>query len=953
MRTHVLTGLVTASAVCGIAAHPAGGAVIFLSGDTNVTHALVGSVGVDIDPGNQQFFVNVLQGGTVVVVLETSHDGSVEVADTDLVTFYDERAGVTATLIEGPVTAADLAEADLFLVPLPDTAFTGAELSAMSDFLDAGGSIFLSGENGSFPTENSYVNDALAALGSNMEIINTTFDAGFTIATGDQIAEDPFTAGVETFTYAAPSEVALTRGGTILFFGTEGEPFLAYEETAFEDCNNNSIPDDVDIAEGISQDCNDNGVPDECDIADETSDDCNEDGVPDECQDCDENGTADECEIDADPSLDLNGNGILDECEGQANFNPPQQWGAAGEPSIEAVGDLDGDEDTDVVTAIPDLNVIQVFLNQGNDAQDDWQGLVANDPIPVGNDPSSVAVGSFNSNDDSDLDVAVANRADGTVSILLNDGTGDGALTLVADIPVGDTPSSVAVDDYNSDFLADLGVTLEQPETFVILFGDGDGRFSLPPLAGGPQLGFTPVVLFADDFDNNKCPDLTGGGSDESAEGGPPVGRIFVGLGQGDGTFDIEIYTVGLFPTDVCTGDLNGDGNTDIVASNSGDDTVSILINAGDGTFLTPITIPVGILPVSVECADLSSDGVPDLAVAVEDESVGPAVQVLQNVPSLGGPAGGVQFDPPIAFPLPAEPTFVVAAELNMDGNNDLVLTTLADGASGSVTTLLGDPDPISLPLGLDIKPGGCPNPLNPSSHGVLPVGLLGTADFDITQVDVSTVTISRADGVGIGVPPNEGPPGPHSTFSDVATPIDDDDECACHDLEGDGITDLSMKFRTDDVVAGLQLDDLNSGAVIELVVSGFLHDGRPFAASDCVLLVGNAPPGGLVVTAEAPVYIEVDPPDILGDAGGFPAFDRLYVQDTIVTLTTPVYSQGWIFIGWDLGAHGFLAGGGNTLLLRDPVIDVLVSDEVKRVEAVFVPLLPAPPGPAPGRDQE
>ncbi len=49
------------------------------------------------------------------------------------------------------------------------------------------------------------------------------------------------------------------------------------------DCNENGIPDDVDIAEGTSQDCNKNGVPDECDLADGTSEDCNENGVPDEC----------------------------------------------------------------------------------------------------------------------------------------------------------------------------------------------------------------------------------------------------------------------------------------------------------------------------------------------------------------------------------------------------------------------------------------------------------------------------------------------------------------------------------------------------------------------------------------------------------------------------------------------------------------------------------------------
>ena len=52
-----------------------------------------------------------------------------------------------------------------------------------------------------------------------------------------------------------------------------------------EDCNNNGIPDDHDLASGTSDDCQPNGVLDECDIAEGTSDDLNGNGIPDECED--------------------------------------------------------------------------------------------------------------------------------------------------------------------------------------------------------------------------------------------------------------------------------------------------------------------------------------------------------------------------------------------------------------------------------------------------------------------------------------------------------------------------------------------------------------------------------------------------------------------------------------------------------------------------------------------
>ena len=51
------------------------------------------------------------------------------------------------------------------------------------------------------------------------------------------------------------------------------------------DCNENLIPDECDLSEGVSRDCNSNGLLDECE-------DCNGNGVPD---DCDLECTSEEC----------------------------------------------------------------------------------------------------------------------------------------------------------------------------------------------------------------------------------------------------------------------------------------------------------------------------------------------------------------------------------------------------------------------------------------------------------------------------------------------------------------------------------------------------------------------------------------------------------------------------------------------------------------------------------
>jgi len=144
---------------------------------------------------------------------------------------------------------------------------------------------------------------------------------------------------------------------------------------------------------------------------------------------------------------------------------------------------------------------------------------------------------------------------------------------------------------------------------------------------------------------------------------------------------------------------------------------------------------------------------------------------------------------------------------------------------------------PSTLSLNLDIKAGSCPNPLNLKSRGKLPVALLGTEEFDVSTIDPASITLARADGTGGHVVPFDGPPGPNVTIEDVGTPFDGE-LCDCHEVEGDGIDDLSIKFSRPEVVAALELATFEPGATVELVVSGQLQDGTAFSASDCILIV-------------------------------------------------------------------------------------------------------------------
>ena len=126
------------------------------------------------------------------------------------------------------------------------------------------------------------------------------------------------------------------------------------------------------------------------------------------------------------------------------------------------------------------------------------------------------------------------------------------------------------------------------------------------------------------------------------------------------------------------------------------------------------------------------------------------------------------------------------------------------------------------LSVAMDIKPGSCPNPFNTKSRGVLPVALLGTIDFDVTAIDVSTLALE-------GVAPIR------SGYEDVATPFGAD-LCGCNAAGSDGFMDLTLKFKTQDVVAAV---GSTTGDRV-LTLTGLLLDGTPFVAEDCILFVGG-----------------------------------------------------------------------------------------------------------------
>ena len=129
----------------------------------------------------------------------------------------------------------------------------------------------------------------------------------------------------------------------------------------------------------------------------------------------------------------------------------------------------------------------------------------------------------------------------------------------------------------------------------------------------------------------------------------------------------------------------------------------------------------------------------------------------------------------------------------------------------------------------LDVRPEGCPNIINTKSKGNLKVAIVGTNDFDPTQVDTTTVQLEGVSPVKI-------------SFEDVSTPfepfVQKSDCFACNVVGGDGIVDLVMKFDNQELVASLAPFSGNDCRTARLRAN--LLDGTPIEGEDRVIILDH-----------------------------------------------------------------------------------------------------------------
>ena len=293
-------------------------------------------------------------------------------------------------------------------------------------------------------------------------------------------------------------------------------------------------------------------------------------------------------------------------------------------------------------------------------------------------------------------------------------------------------------------------------------------------------------------------------------------------------TLEANELATGDLPTGVATGDLDADGDLDIVAGNSGSDSISVFLNNGDGTFLRVPDLPAGYGPADVVLEDLDGDLDLDIAASNVDQR---SISVLLN-DGLGS------FTFAGFFSVGESPFSLVAGDF--DGDDDIDLAT-ANEFSNSVSVLLNDGSG-NFSSRQDVATGGIP-------EGIVAADLDGDNHLDLATANFGGKNVSILINNGSGIFLNAGSVAAgNGPFKLVAGDFDSDND-----------TDLAVTDIVDDVTRIL----FNNGNAGFVSSSSFPVASGPAAIS--VVDVDGDAILDLAVTSGRSNVVNV----LLGDGGG------------------------------------------------------------------------------------
>ncbi|MBE7169199.1 MAG: VCBS repeat-containing protein [Williamsia sp.] len=504
-----------------------------------------------------------------------------------------------------------------------------------------------------------------------------------------------------------------------------------------------------------------------------------------------------------------------------------------------AVGDVDGDGKSDVVTrASFGVSVLRNTANPGNISSTSFQPRV-----DLATSPGSLSLGDVDG--DGKLDILTTQL--NAVSILRNTAIA-GSITSSSfaakvDFPCDNAGSGITLSDLDGDGIAEVVITNNSTFSVSVLRANASSLSSVPqistvnPLSSpvGSTVTITGSGFNATPSDNmvlfGTVKALVTGGSATSLTVIVPPGTNYQPVSVLNGANGLTGYSSkpfvttssnpygtgipynfykeglqfasGTLPYFVALGDLNGDGKPDMVEAHPTNNIIVVRENrtASGGlattSFLFGTEIPVGNEPRSIAIGDLDGDGKPDVVVANAGSST---ISVLQNT-SSGTAAFGTKVD----FPTGSQPFSVTIGDIDLDGKPDILVANLAAGTVSVLrnTAKTGIIDASSFAPRTDFEAGNTPRYIIVSD-----LDADGKPDIAVANEQSNTVSVLRSTVVTGMI--NASSFGAPRSFATGNNP----NGVVASDIDGDGKPDLVVANFGSNTVSVLHNDQTVGGGI-------------------------------------------------------------------------------------------------------------------------------------------
>lgn len=410
------------------------------------------------------------------------------------------------------------------------------------------------------------------------------------------------------------------------------------------------------------------------------------------------------------------------------------------------IADFNGDSKDDILITGGDGVVTTIF-------GDSPLGLVPETvDFPAGSLPRSAVTSDFDG--DGDIDIAVANDASGHISIHQNSGGGYFlSVSRASGGPFSPTGGG-ATGDFDLDGLPEIAITYADPGRMTIFKRNAQSaQFTALYTA---IVATEPTEISSADLDGDSLLDLVF--LDDPA--GPTANVVFQS-GNGDSTFGSLVYTaVSGEVQGLSLGDIDADGDVDVLLVDRSSTEVLILENSGTAALSASPTVTVGANPWDTALGDFNGDDALDL-VAVRRAS-------SENV-AIFLSTGGGSFSAPTLLTAGDGPQAVAVADIDRDGHADIAVGC-ANDQSLSVFMNLGD-GTFGAPSTVDID-------FSPADVAASDFNADGWIDVTAIDPSADSVALVLNDGMGSLQPPQTFLAGPglsHLAVSDLDADADPD----------------------------------------------------------------------------------------------------------------------------------------------------------------------------------